>query len=367
MVRKDGRKNVNDRRNELNSRKLRVVTMGSATIDIIATIANEDIEQMRLTNQTASFLLMEPGRKVDAETIRTYIGGGAVNTAVCLARQGFAAAPLVKMGRDLNADNIVEALTDEGIDTSLTIHDPDHATAVSLLIASHDRDAAIFTHRGANEHLFQEDLTEDAFDGADLVYIAGLSNASADLFPEIVSRAKAAGAFVATNPGIRQLTRKTDPFFDSLDKVDLFICNRAEARALIPKLVERTGWDKGQPPNVEQDELVLEIEGFKLPSADYFARMHSLGPSYVGITDGAHGAYLSVSGDVKFQPVVPADVLGTTGAGDSFASTLAGCLASGVSPAKALRLAAHNSSSVVSFTDAHSGLLSREQLAALVP
>ncbi len=357
---------VSNRRNELSSSKLRVVTMGSATIDIIATVANEDIEQMRLTNQTASFLLMEPGRKVDAENIRTYIGGGAVNAAVCLARQGFSAAPLVKMGRDLNADNIVSALTLEGVDTSLAIHDPNYATAVSLLIASHDRDAAIFTHRGANEHLFLEDLEKNPFENADLVYIAGLSNASADLFPEIVSRAKEAGAFVATNPGIRQLTRKTDPFFDSLGKVDLFICNRAEARALIPKLVERTGWDKGRPPKAGQDELVLEIEGFKLPSADYFARMHSLGPSFVGITDGSQGAFLSVSGDILFQPVVPADVLGTTGAGDSFSSTLAGCLASGVSPLRALRLAAQNSSSVVSFTDAHSGLLSREQLAALV-
>ncbi|MEO1705455.1 MAG: carbohydrate kinase family protein, partial [Pseudomonadota bacterium] len=77
------------------------ITVGSATIDIIATIADTDIEQMKLTNQTASFLLMEPGRKVDADNIKTYLGGGGVNAAICLKRQGFETSSLVKVGQDV--------------------------------------------------------------------------------------------------------------------------------------------------------------------------------------------------------------------------------------------------------------------------
>lgn len=341
---------------------MRVITAGSATIDIIATVANHDIEQMRLTNQTASYLLMEPGRKVDTQDVKTYIGGGAVNTAICLSRQGFSASPLIKLGNDLNAENIIAKLKTEGIDTSLARYDNDHATAVSLLIASHDRDAAIFTHRGANEHLAPDDIKEGLFEGCDLAFIASLSNASADRFPDLVKMAKKSGAFVATNPGIRQLTRKTSPFFDSLRHVDLFICNKAEAKALVPKLVERTGWDKDNPPKPEEGEMMLDAAGFQIPSSDYFSRLHSLGPHYVGITDGESGAYLSVGGRVQFQPVIETDVLGTTGAGDSFASTLAGGLSQGRSPEHALLFAAHNAASVVRHPDAHTGLLSSQKL-----
>ncbi|MEL6913368.1 MAG: carbohydrate kinase family protein [Pseudomonadota bacterium] len=338
------------------------VTVGSATIDIIATIADTDIEQMKLTNQTASFLLMEPGRKVDAENIKTYLGGGGVNAAICLKRQGFATSALVKIGQDVNAQSILAKLESEGIDLSLVCRDDEHATAVSLLIASHDHDAAIFTHRGANEYLTEEDIPPGTFQGADLVYVAGLSNASADLFPEIVKRARAAGAFVAINPGIRQLTTKTGAFFDSLKNVDLFICNKAEARALIPKLVERTGWDGGIAPALDNDAMTLEIGGFRLGFSDYFARIHSLGPSHVGITDGARGAHVSRAGEVTSQPVVKTYVQGTTGAGDSFAATLSGALVRGASVRAALELAAYNSSSVVSHPDAHTGLLTGAEL-----
>ena len=178
--------------------------------------------------------------------------------------------------------------------------------------------------------------------------------------------ARDSGAFVATNPGIRPLTRKTEPFFDSLQHVDLFICNYQEARALVPKLVERTGWDHVRAPAVKPEDLVLEIEGFRLLATDYFARMHRLGPTHVAITDGARGAYLSVDGTLHFQPVFDVEVVGTTGAGDSFASTLAGALVRGDAPQQALKLATRNAASVVSHADAHSGLLTAEALRALV-
>jgi len=344
---------------------MKAITIGSATLDIIATIANDDIEQMTLTNQTTTFLLMEPGRKVDAEAITTHTGGGAINAAISLQRQGFEVMPLVKLGKDINAQKIYACLEGEGISARLVCEHESEATAVSLLIASHDRNAAIFTHRGANGFLVDEDIDARVFAGIDLVYVTNLSNASAERFPAVVKRGKAAGAFVAVNPGIRQLTRKTDPFFNSLKDVDLFLCNMDEARALVPKLVERTGWEKRDICGRDQ-EPCLSVQGFRLALSNYARRLHSLGPSYVGITDGGNGAYLSAHGKLHFQPIIPTHVAGTTGAGDSFASTLSGALVRGDGPQKALKLAAHNAASVVSFVDAQSGLLTRDDLQALI-
>jgi len=47
-------------------------------------------------------------------------------------------------------------------------------TGASVLIASHDRNAAIFIFRGANTLLEVKDLHDDAF-AVDIVYIANLS------------------------------------------------------------------------------------------------------------------------------------------------------------------------------------------------
>lgn len=342
---------------------MKAITVGSATLDIIATIANDDIEQMTLTNQTTSFLLMEPGRKVDAQGVTTHTGGGAVNAAVSLSRQGLDVSALVKVGKDLNAMKLKERFEEENISMALICEDADQATAVSLLIASHDRNAAIFTHRGANGFLTDDDVPVEAFSGANLVYVTNLSNDSANRFPAIVAHAKTNGAFVCANPGIRQLTSKTEPFFESLPNIDLFICNFHEARSLVPKLVDRTGWERGATCKPGLYEPCLSIEGFELTLQDYAARMHSLGPGFVGITDGGNGAYLSHKGKLHFQPVVEVEVQGTTGAGDAFASTLAGSLVMGETPERALALAAHNAASVVSFVDAQTGLLDRTTLA----
>jgi len=343
---------------------MKAVTVGSATVDIIAAVRSDDIERMTLHNVTASFLLLEPGRKVDAEAITTHTGGGAVNAAVSLARQGFEVAALVKLGRDLNAEKILERFDEEGISRRLVSRHASELTAVSVMISSHERNAAIFTHRGANGFLMDADVPPAAFEGAALVYVTNLSNDSAERFPDIVARAKAAGAFVTANPGILQLTRRTAAFFDSLGQVDLFICNFQEARALLPALVDRTGWEKKASARSPGIGPTLAIEGFKLSLGEYAERLQGLGPRYIGVTNGADGAYVFDGTVLHHQPALPVEVMGTAGAGDAFASTLAGALVRDLGIERAAHLAAVNAASVVGQIDAQSGLLRQEALLA---
>jgi len=345
---------------------MKALTIGSATVDIIATIASEDIERMTLQNSDTAFLLMQPGRKVDARSITTHTGGGAVNAAVSLRRLGYDVSALVKLGNDHNSEKVLSRLEEEGIDGSAVSICPTEATAVSVMIAAHDKNAAIFTHRGANGFLAEDDIGKEKFEGCDLVYITNLSNRSAELFPEICRRAKSAGAFVSANPGILQLTQRTKPLFDSLQYVDFFSCNFEEARALVPALVDHTGWERHTAPHPDHEDRVLEIEGFKLSLADYFQRMHSLGPSHIGVTDGINGSYLSKDGETHFTPSVPVEVAATAGAGDAFASTLTACLVLGEPVDKAMLLAAQNAASVVAQVDAQSGLLTLDALKARI-
>jgi ribokinase len=153
---------------------MKVLAVGSAMIDTIAMIDSDRIERMSMLNADSSFLLLEEGRKTEAEEISIHPGGGAVNAAVAMARLEMDVSLLAKLGTDARADAILA------------------------------RHAAIFTFRGANTLLEVKDLHDDAF-AVDIVYVANLSNQSADCFPGIVSRAKAHDALVAVNPGPRQL------------------------------------------------------------------------------------------------------------------------------------------------------------------
>jgi ribokinase len=343
---------------------MKAITVGSATIDVIATIADADIEYMTLQNVAASFLLIEPGRKVDAPSIITQTGGGAVNTAVALHRLGFDVSALIKVGADRYADELRDRLDTEGIGTELMSVAEGQATAISVMISSHDRNAAIFTHRGANGFLTDDDIAAPVFDGADLVYVTNLSNDSADRFPNLVVRAKEAGAFVAANPGIRQMTRKTAPLYDNLCHIDLFSCNRREASALVPALVDRTGWERQSLGHESSDGPILELNGFRLSLAEFFRRMHGLGPRYVTVTDGSNGSYLSDGSAVHFQPIIKTTVAGTAGAGDAYTATLTASLVQGFEPIVAMRRAARNAASVVGYVDTQTGLLDTATLAA---
>lgn len=358
--------------------KLKAVTVGSAVVDIIAIVADQDIEQLTLQNSAASFLLLEPGRKIEADSISIHTGGGAINTAVALARLGYEVTPLVKIGRDLNASKVMETLAAEGLDAGLVRRDDKLATGVAVMISAHDRNPSIFTFRGANTALKGSDIPADAFEGASLVYVSGLSNASADCFPGIIRAAKAAGAFVATNPGIRQLSSRREAFLGVIGALDLLTLNKDEAAALLPGLIAHSDRGHGAvhppapriAPAVELPPLLRR--GISSREADvtlsaFMTSLHALGPRYVAVTDGSKGAYVSGNGRLVYCPALPVEVAGTAGAGDAFASTLAARLSAGESIADAMIAASINAASVVEVVDTQSGLLQAAEITNRMP
>lgn len=344
----------------------RAVTVGSATVDIIAVIASRDIERVTMANATASFLLLEEGRKIEAERITIHPGGGAANTAVCFARLGFAATPLVKLGRDLNGAKILETFAEEGLSDRLVRHTDEMGTGTTVMISSHERNAAVFTFRGANTLLRAEDVPDDAFEGAGIVHVAGLSNESADQHAAIVRRARAVGAFVSNNPGIRQLTARGEAFFSALTDIDMLSINRVEAEAMLPGLM-RNGGPGPACPRLPDDAPALMRRGlvgsgFDMPLESFCTALHRVGPRCVTVTDGTEGAYLSDQGALWFCPPLKVEVAGTAGAGDAFSATLGAWLAEGEPAERALPAAAANAAAVVAQIDAQSGLLDRAAL-----
>ena len=346
---------------------MKALSVGGAMIDTIAIIESDRIERMSMLNAEASFLLIEEGRKTEALEVSTHCGGGAVNTAVAMSRLGLDVSTLVKLGRDARADVILERLTAEGVSARWVIRDTGAPTGASVLISSHDRNAAVFTFRGANTLLEPRDLADEAF-AADLIYVSGLSNRSADCFPVIIDKAKAAGALVAVNAGVRQLSARGGAFLDSLGRIDILAINRTEADALVPGLVAKFGeggsalaLDPGeQPPPLLARGLVGG--GYEMSLPAFLCALRRLGTRYVMLTDGRSGAFVCADGKVVYCPAVEASVAGTAGAGDAMAATFAAFVALGRPIEVALKAATLNAASVVGYVDTQSGLLRRDAL-----
>jgi len=346
---------------------MKILTVGGATIDTIAIIDSDRIERMAMLNADSSFLLLEEGRKTEAGEVSTHPGGGAVNAAAAMARLDIDTALLAKLGTDARADAVLARLAQEGVSSRWTMRDKRQPTGASVFISSHDRDAAIFTFRGANTLLEAQDLRDDAF-AVDVVYIANLSNESADCFPAIVARAKGHGALIAANPGPRQLSARGQAFLENLPAIDILLLNRREADLLVPSLVACAG--EGGPalplaPGEEAPALAargLVGGGFEMGIAAYFRALMALGPKYLVVTDGARGAFVGSAGQILFAPPLKSKVVGTAGAGDAFGATFTAYVALGRPIEEALRAAAINSASVVGHIDTQTGLMRRQAL-----
>ncbi|MDF1721514.1 MAG: carbohydrate kinase family protein [Minwuia sp.] len=346
---------------------MKALTVGGAMIDTIALIDSDRIERMALSNADTGFLLLEEGRKTEARDISAHCGGGAVNAAVAMARLGLDTASLIKLGQDRRAEQVLTRLSDEGVSTRFALRDGRLPTGASVMVAAHDRNAAIFTFRGANTLLAPSDLRDDAF-ATDLVYISGLSNESAACFGELVRRAAAAGAMVATNPGLRQLTARQDAFYDCLDGVSILSINRAEGDALVPSLISEFG-EGGTALPLDADQPPLSLigrgftsGGFQMSARAFFQAILSRGPAMVLVTAGRDGSYLADADGLRHCPVMEVEVAGTAGAGDAFGSTFAALTCQGMPVDDALRGAAINAASVVAHIDTQTGLLDHATL-----
>lgn len=346
---------------------MKALTIGGAMIDTIAIIESDRIERMAMLNAETSFLLLEEGRKTESLEVSTHCGGGAVNAAVAMARLGVDVAALIKLGRDARAEMILARLTQEGISTRWVNRDAQAPTGASVLVSSHERNAAVFTFRGANTLLEPGDLRDEAF-AVDLVYVSSLSNRSADCYPLIIEKAKASGALVAVNPGVRQLSARGGAFQDCLPQVDILAINRPEADVLVASLVAKFG-EGGSTLALEPGEQPpallargLTGGGFEMSLPAFLGALRKLGTKHVVLTDSRGGAFVCADGEILFCPALEAEVAGTAGAGDAFAATFAALFALGRPSQVALKAATINAASVVSHVDTQTGLMRSEAL-----
>lgn len=309
------------------------LSIGSATLDIFLK-SNEFVVKPGKDTQsgeTAQYLQLRYGSKMNVDEFAMQSGGGATNTAVAFARMGLKAGVIAEIGKDTAAETILHDLQREAVAIDLLVRERNEQTAISALLIAADGGRSVATGRGAAQQLTVEDLPLDKIQ-ANWVHISSVGNA--DVVRAIGQWAKQHRISISWNPGGAELA--------ALEEGTLHLNE-------VPTTVF----------------CVNDEEAARLTGAGY--ALESAGQSVI-ITEGRQGGrYYQYGKWETYQPALVDSVVQETGAGDAFIAGVVGGLLHDRRLSEAVAWGVRNSASVVQNMGAKTGLLKLDALAATSP
>lgn len=276
------------------------------------------------------------GETVIALAATTASGGKGANQAVAAALCGVPTVLVGALGMDARATRLEAELRVRGVDTT-RLHRVAGSSGTAVVIVDRDGDNSIVVESGANADLSPKFVRESL---ADLAYedvVLVQCEIPVTAVGSAIDQASAVGATVVLNwsPSV--------PLPDDVvSRTTVLVVNRGEAEALLDM---SPGSGGGGP---ELATALSERYG-----------------SDVVVTLGADGAVSRADGLVSWFEATPVTsaVIDSTGAGDSFAGTLAAALASGAPLAVAVRRACAAAAAAVTTLGAQPQLHSPEPAA----
>ncbi len=235
-------------------------------------------------------------------------GGKGANQAVQAARLGASVGFCGKVGDDPFGPAIVNQLKKEGIATEHVTTARGLLTGTAVILVEPTGQNSIVTHAGPNLALTADDVRRalPAIQSAD-VFLATLEVHAEPLF---------AAFRAAREAGVRTILNPAPPVdfpHELLELVDICLPNESELVALAGLPIEQL------PQAVES--------------------LRRKGPKAVVVTLGERGAFVVDEQGTEMIPSRPVQAVDTSGAGDSFAASLAVALGEGRSLGEAARWA----------------------------
>jgi ribokinase len=286
----------------------------------------------------SSARLPRAGETVVGEGPLSFGGGKGANAAVAAARAGATVTLVGAVGDDPTGAETLEDLVAEGVDVDGVARLADEPSGVALIVVDAAGENQIAVGAGAN----------GALDAASVR--AALEARAADLdcvlvSTEIPDEAVLAAVEFAAAAGLRCVLNPAPPtpaVERSVARGPILTPNAGELRDLLERLGEGSG------SGVEDDARTL-------------ARLSG---APVIVTRGAEGVLVVAEGEAFELPAPAAEVVDTTGAGDTFNGVLATRLAAGDDIRRAAELAVAAASISVGKRGAREGMPSADEIAA---
>lgn len=263
-----------------------------------------------------------PGETVIASQLKSSLGGKGANQAVTAARMGAEVAFIGAIGKEKSADEILDVLNKDKIDTH-GIERLDTPTGSAYISIDETAENNIIVYPGANFKITKEQLLkhEALFQEAD--YCLLQFEIPMDIIEETINLCKKHKVKVVLNPA----PFNTDFEPKLLEDVDFFIPNETEFLQIV-------GADLNQ---------VYDLEYFKAKGQE-FVEEYDL---TLIITLGSQGA-LVIKDEWTLVPAYKTKAVDTTAAGDSFIGSFLAALSTGKNEFEALDFAAKVASKTIS-------------------
>jgi len=232
-----------------------------------------------------------PGKEVLVDDFVMTLGSASAICAMGLARLGTPVAFVSVVGADPWGAYCADTMKAAGIDVSRVVVDSTVKTGVTVSLTSAGRDRALVSYLGPIAALEGGAVADSAFAGFAHLHVSSyflqekLRPSCAALF----ARARAAGLSTSLDPGFDPSERWQGGLRDTLGEVDLFFPNEVELRGIAGTGDVRQG----------------------------LARLEN-GRTRTVVKLGPRGAATLVDGDLLEVAAFPAQIVDTTGAGDSF-------------------------------------------------
>lgn len=275
------------------SKEYDIIGLGSAFIDYIIKINDEDLHEMKYEKGSwapIEYSSLQSLLKKNNHKIVSSSGGGSANVIKGLAKLGQKCAVLGKIGSDDKGLFYLKCL--KNLDITPILHKGVLPTGQAICFITPDGEGTMRSYMGSSHGTENVNLDLSIFSKIRLFHIESYQLHNPSLLKQAIEEAKEQGAKISLDLSNSEIVKiYKDDLLNIIPKyIDIVFCNDSEAFELTHL-----------PPQEACDFLATFCE-------------------VVVITMGDKGSWIK-SGKIKFYtPAIHVEAVDTTGAGDLFAS-----------------------------------------------
>lgn len=304
-------------------KKYEVISVGSGLVDAFL---NAGFKEKN------GIMYFPSGTKILISDIKFSVGGGGINSAMCLSHLGLKAGFLGKIGSGYNSSIILRELKKNNVDF-LGVRAKEH-TGYSIILESEKKNRTILTFKSASDDLRFSEINLKNLE-TKWFYFTSLGGESFETQKKIAAFAGESGIKLAYNPSSYHTKNGAVYLRDILKNTNILSLNKEEARMLVK-------------------------------SGDLYRGLKKLGPEIVCVTDGEKegGVY---DGEFLYRYFPnKVKVIEATGAGDVFGSSFVTGLEKLGNIEEAIKVAICHAENVISKSDGVGRFLSWKQIEKII-
>src|SRR3989344_1734033 len=236
------------------------------------------------------------GGKYFVDQFHTGIGGGGVNVAIGVAKEGIKSAVMGTIGNNPFKKMILQLLEAKQVSSKLCFIENDYYNISSILL-SEKGERSIIHYSTPHKNILRKASSINNLIEAKIVYMGNLPEVSLTEREVTLNLCKKNNIMTVVNLGVADCRRSKQQLRQLLKKIDILIINGHEFAELV----------KAPYKDIHYKENVVEW---------YFPELED---KTVVVTEGKKGSYAYMGGKVYHQKAIEVDkIVDATGAGDGY-------------------------------------------------